>query len=125
MIAFILHLPYTIIGYIAAVISFPTSISFHTHPYAFIFTVKGFWWRIGHSKGVRASTTGHVILLGPHLEKNDLKHELIHVEQFEREPFIHPFLYYSETFRKGYRMNKYEDEAYRVARNVYKTRKFN
>lgn len=41
-----------------------------------------------------------------------VKHELKHVEQFQRYGFI-PFLalYTFETIKKGYRKNKYEVEA--------------
>lgn len=71
-------------------------------------------------KGVRAITNGHIIQLGPLELEKDLEHELIHVEQYEREPFIHPFLYWWQSHKYGYRKNKYEDEAYLRAGNVYK-----
>lgn len=74
----------------------------------------------GYMKKARATAFGHVVLLGPNLEDKDLEHELIHVEQFEREPLIHPILYSVERMRKGYRNNKYEDQAYTRAGNVYK-----
>ena len=70
-------------------------------------------------RGVRAANIGQVILLGPKLDPKDLKHELIHVEQYMRYPFIYPFLYYYELFKKGYRNNRFEDEAYRRAGNFY------
>ncbi len=74
-------------------------------------------------KGVRAITNGHVIQLGPLEREKDLEHELIHVEQAEREPFIHPLLYLVESRKHGYRQNKYEDEAYTRASNEYKSTK--
>ena len=61
-----------------------------------------------------------MILLGPHLEPGDIEHELVHVEQYYREPFIHPFLYVCQSMKYGYRNNKYEIEAYERAGNVYK-----
>jgi len=57
-------------------------------------------------------TLGNVILLGPKLLDNDLAHELVHIQQHQREPFIHPLLNGVETLRHGYRQNKYENEAY-------------
>jgi len=82
--------------------------------------VKKFWWAFGYRKNARAMTLGHVILLGPNLEDRDFEHELVHVEQSDRLPIIYPFLYYLELFKKGYRNNKYEVEAYRRAGNIYK-----
>ncbi len=39
------------------------------------------------------------------------------------EALLHPFLYYYELLRKGYRYNKYEDECYTRAGNVYRGEK--
>ena len=82
--------------------------------------VKNFWWVFGYMRGARAMTIGHVVLLGQNTEAGDMEHELVHVEQFQRAPVLYPFLYYAELLRKGYRNNKYEEEAYRRAGNVYK-----
>ena len=120
MIGFILNIPYTAIGLVVALVSLPTGVRFRTNPYAFILNVKKFWWTFGYRKYVRAMAIGHVVLLGPNLEDKDLEHELIHVRQHERAPLVQPILYYIELIRKGYRNNKYEDEAYREAGNVYK-----
>ncbi len=65
-------------------------------------------------------TVGHVILLNPRVEENDLEHEQVHVEQYQRFPVIFPFLYYFELLRMGYRNNKYEEEAYSRAGNIYR-----
>lgn len=65
------------------------------------------WYR-----GARGMANGHVVQLGPEADLRDLQHELIHVEQSLREPFIHPLLYTIEWLRHGYRQNKYEVEAY-------------
>jgi hypothetical protein len=86
-----------------------------------IITVKSFWWQNwlrGH-KGVRAMSIGSVIILGQNLLENDLEHEVIHVEQSIREPFLHPLLYAYQSLRYGYRKNKYEIEAYEKAGNKY------
>lgn len=107
-------------GLICALFSLPTNIKFIKKPYAFIFQVKTFWWTISYMKNARAMTVGHVILLGPKTEPLDLEHELIHVKQYEKMPFIFPVLYYLELFKKGYKNNKYEEEAYQLAGNVYR-----
>lgn len=82
---------------------------------------KSFWWYrwIPGKAGVRAMTNGHLVQLGPLEQTKDLEHELIHVEQAIREPFVHPFLYVLESRKNGYRQNKYEVEAYERAGNEY------
>ncbi len=120
MIGFILNIPYTLIGLIVAVVSIPTSISFRKKPYAVVIQIKDFWWVFGYIKNARAMAIGHAVLLSPKIEDKDLEHELVHVQQHERMPLIQPILYYIELLKKGYRNNKYEDEAYRIAGNIYK-----
>jgi len=120
MISFVINLPYTVIGLIVALISMPNKISFILRPCSIIFKVKKFWWKFGYLRNARAMTIGHVVLLGPNLEAKDFEHELIHVEQYQRLPLIYPFLYYYELIKRGYRNNKYEEEAYRRAGNIYK-----
>jgi hypothetical protein len=121
LISFILNLPWTFILIFFALISIPRKISINKDPLALVFKIKSFWWFewLPGSKGVRGMAMGNVVLLGPKEMEKDLEHELIHVEQSNRKPFIHFFLYHFETFRKGYRNNKYEVEAYEKAGNVY------
>lgn len=120
MISFILNIPYTVIGLVFGLISLPINIKFHKNPCAFIFTIKKFWWAFGFYGRARAMAIGHVVLLGPNIEKFDLEHELVHVNQCERLPLIMPILYTIESIKYGYKNNKYEQEAYRVAGNIYK-----
>ena len=120
MLRFILNTPYTIVGLIMSLISIPTKLEFRKNPYAFVVSVKKFWWAFGYMRNARAMTIGHVVMLGPNLEDKDLEHELVHVEQNQRTPLIQPVLYHIELIRKGYRNNKYEEEAYRRAGNIYK-----
>jgi len=109
------------IGFIViSLISIPTKLEFRKNPYAFMVKVKKFWWVFGYVKNARAVVIGHVVIFGSNLEDKDLEHELIHVEQYQRMPLIQPILYYIELIRKGYKNNKYEDEAYRKAGNIYK-----
>jgi len=86
-----------------------------------VVTVRSFWWQgwLKSRRGVRAMSVGSVVLLGGNLLENDLEHELVHIEQSFREPFIHPVLYLYQSLRYGYRKNKYEIEAYKRAGNKY------
>jgi len=114
VIVFILNLPWTIIGLLTALASFPQSISLSSRPGAIVIHVRSFWWYswLPGQKRMRAAAIGHVVLLGPRADDKDLAHELIHVEQLNRLPFIFPILSYWESFKPGYRQNKYEVEAY-------------
>lgn len=116
-----LNLPWTMLGLLAAVLSMPKSFSFHQNPFAMVVDVRSFWWYewLPGQKGVRATTIGNIVLLGPNIEKRDLEHELVHVEQFERTPSIFPFLELVEKIKYGNRYSKYENEAYTRAGNVW------
>lgn len=120
-LSFILNLPWFCLGLLLGLISVPQNSRLHHKPFALVFTVRSFWWQtwLPKYKGVRATTIGSVVLLGTRLLPKDLEHELVHVMQYKRAPFIHPFLYLLETLRHGYRANKYEVEAYRKAGNRY------
>ncbi len=113
-LAFLLNLPWTLIGLLVGVIDVPTKVGIHSRPFAIVLHVKSFWWsRLlpGH-RGVRAITNGQVVQLGPTALPGDFEHELVHVEQHLRAPFIHPVMYDWQIIRYGYRQNKYEQEAY-------------
>jgi hypothetical protein len=120
LIATLLNLPWSLVGVILAIISWPRSITFKK-PGAIVVEVEGFWWQswLKGRKGVRAMSIGSVVILGRHLLNNDLAHELIHVEQSIREPFLHPLFYLYQSLRHGYLNNKYEVEAYQRAGNKY------
>ncbi len=120
-VSFVLNIPWTIILLFASILSGPYKLTFHHEPFAIVIHVKGFWYYgwVPSQKGVRAMTLGNVILLGTHLLKNDLQHELVHIKQHQREPFIHPILNQIETIRRGYIKNKYEAEAYATSDSTY------
>jgi len=121
-IGIILNFPISIPGFIGALLSGPKRVAFSKKPFAIIFYVRNFWWWqwLPGQKGVRGMANGWVVQLGPHELPGDLEHELVHVEQAERAPFIHFFKYWLENRRMGYRANKYEVEAYDRAGNWYK-----
>lgn len=116
-LGFLLNLPWTIIGLFFGVLSIPRSMKFQSN--AIIITVHTFWWQFWYLKGIRAANIGHVVMLGSKPDPRDLTHELVHVKQYIRYPFVYPFLYYYELFTKGYRNNRFEDEAYKRAGNFY------
>ena len=99
LLAFLLNLPWTIALVIAGLLSLPTKAELHTKPFAMIIHVRSFWYYkwVSGQRSVRAMALGSVILLGPELIKNDLEHELVHIQQHQREPFIHPILNFIET----------------------------
>lgn len=120
-IAFLLNLPWTCIGLALCILSVPSNITLRKDSFSIVVYVRSFWWlkwKPGN-RYVRAITNGHIVQLGPLHQANDLQHELIHVDQFIREPLIHPLLYSIESVRHGYKDNKYEVEAYRKAGNSY------
>lgn len=114
-IKYIFNLPWTVICIILSLLSFPTQINFKNH--AILIHVLNFWWH--PSRGVRAITLGNAILLGNNLEKHDIEHEFIHIEQHMRRPFIHPFLAAIELAMHGSKDSRYEKEAYKRAGNKY------
>ena len=117
---FIINLPFTLLAIIPVLLSVPYSIKISKNPIAFILKVKRFWWAFGYMKHARAMTFGHVILMSPAVLKNDLEHEIIHVKQFDRYPFVFPLLYARELLKNGPRYNCFEDEAYKLSKSVYK-----
>lgn len=119
MIAFLLNLPWSLFGLFLGLISIPRKM--YRKEGALIIDIYSWWWTplLFWLKGVRAMAWGNVVILGPNKEVGDLEHELVHIEQYHRAPFVFFFLYCIEYAKKGYRMNKYEDEAYRRAGNAY------
>lgn len=117
---FLLNFPFTLAGVVAMLLSGLYSFTLIKNPIALVFKVRSFWWAFGYFKYARAMTVGHIILMGPKVLKNDLEHEIIHVRQWERYPVIYPFLYLHEPFKKDYRQNRFEDEAYRLSKSIYR-----
>ena len=117
----IINLPWSIFLLLISLLSVPTKATVYKNPLALVVNVKSFWYYrwISSQKGVRAMALGNVILLGPKLLPNDLEHELIHIRQHQREPLVHPLLNQIETFRHGYRNNRYEVEAYTTTKSTY------
>lgn len=99
--------------------SLPRGVRLASSPPALIIYCNSLWWNRFYLKGARAVCIGHIAIIGPRALEGDEKHELVHVEQYIREPLIHPFLYIIQNLLRGYEKNKYEVEAYRRAGNPY------
>lgn len=120
LISLILNLPYTLTGIILALSLFPKSVIFASNPYRIVFKVRRDSFGFDFKKGWRGMTMCNVIILNNLEQAKDLEHEIIHVKQFQSFPLIFPILYTIELWKHGYRNNKYEDEAYSGAGNIYK-----
>jgi hypothetical protein len=120
MTSLILNLPYSVCGVFLAIFLLPKRVVFGTQPLHLAVYVTFCSFGIDFKKGWRGMTLGNVIILNQKELSNDLEHELVHVQQFSRFPLIFPFLYMHELWKNGYRENKYEDEAYKKAGNIYK-----
>lgn len=65
-------------------------------------------------KGVRGISNGNVLSVNDKADSLDVKHELIHIEQFMKYPFVFAFMILYEQFRYGIgpERNRFEKEAY-------------
>jgi len=99
--ALLLNLPLTLVGVAIALVFVPRKFMLHHKPFALVFSVKHDSLPFGYLRGWRGMTVGQTVILNPRVEDKDLEHELIHVEQQIRAPFIQPFLYAFECMRVG------------------------
>jgi len=67
----------------------------------------------GMRRAAAAVTLGRTILVHPaaRITPRLIRHELAHVRQWQRRPFLFPFLYVWNHLRYGYYANPYEIEA--------------
>lgn len=121
-LAFLLNTPFTIIGLLLALIYIPYKVIWNRDLAALILYVRyDRFTPLPYMKGWRAMALGHAVIMGPREKPLDLEHELIHVEQHIRYPFIFIFLNYIELVLHGYRNNRFENEAYTRAGNIYES----
>ena len=114
IVAFILNIPWTLIGFILGLLSFPRNITFCMSDHTIIMRVKRLWLTEMVMKSrVSGNAIGNVLLLTQNADDEVYRHECIHVRQFGQAPFIFPFLYLFELLNRGYWKNKYEEEARR------------
>ena len=116
LLIILLNSPWSAIGIFNAILSLPKKIKFSKNPPAIIFYVRSFWWYrwLPSRSKVRGITNGHIISLTDEADQLDLKHELIHVEQGMRYPFISgPLFLYEQILHWSDPMsNRFEKEAY-------------
>ena len=124
IIPLFLNLPWSLAGLLLSLLSGPMALEVRTRPIVLIIRVRSFWWYawLPGKRYVRAITNGNVIQLGPHMQTGDLEHELVHVEQGLRAPFIYPLLSAYLSLHHGYAGNKYEREAYNRAHNPFRSK---
>ena len=115
IIYFILNFPWTLLGFLVGIISFPKKIRFQKKQYVFIVNVKCLWLsEIVMRRAVEGLTLGNCILLSDKACPFTYEHELVHIRQFKKNPFVFPLFYVIDSAKRGYRKNVYEDEAYRL-----------
>jgi len=119
MIPFLLNVPYTVIGIVCALVSLPQHVAWDVPHRTLVFKAKTNWWLYFYARHARGIAMGHVVILFPNCLPNDLAHELIHVEQHDRYPIIFTILYMIESFKHGYRNNRFEAEAYERTQSIY------
>ena len=106
---------------LCGLLSLPQSIKIDKIQFLMVMKVKRLWINeIFLRRRVRGFTLGNTVLLSDVSESNTYSHEIIHIKQFMRMPFIFPVLYCVESIRNGYRNNKYEEEAYQAEKIVSK-----
>lgn len=119
----LLNLPWSIIGLFLTLFSLPKKVRFSKNPPAVIFYIRSLWWYrwLPSKRGVRAITNGHVVQMSDEADELDLKHELIHVEQNIRYPFVSGFVMLFEQILHGSLppKNKFEKEAYERSGNRF------
>lgn len=118
----LLNSPWSFIAVIAVLLSFPRKVSFSKNPPAIIFYIKSFWWYrwLPGKTGIRAAALGNIVFTSTWADDRDLGHELIHVQQYMRKPFIQAFFYFFEMLQHGTKLeNKYEKEAYEKSGSRY------
>lgn len=82
---------------------------------------RSFWFfsLVPFFKKARGLAVGFVVVMSENILENDVKHELVHVSQHIQYPLIFSLMYFYQSFKHGYRNNKFEDEAYMKAKNSY------
>jgi len=109
-IAYLLNLPWTLIGIVNVPFCLPYKASFRKEAVV----VHGLCCGLVHLYAPRAKgfAIGNLAVVRKSAKPGILEHELIHVEQHMRYPFIYQFLYFYENLHKGYWNNRFEIEAY-------------
>lgn len=121
LLGLFINLPWAIVGFLGAIVSIPVKVEIEYKHLALIIWVRKLPFLPSEFSGW---TCGHIILIKTKLRDHDVfslertkRHELIHVEQFDRFWGIFPLIYGVEHLRRGYRKNRFEIEAYTRSSN--------
>lgn len=109
-IKYLLNLPWTLLGLCNVIFCVPYKVEFRKDAIVFRTLHLGLL-QIYAPKG-KGYSLGNMVVVRRNASEKILHHELIHVEQHMRYPFICAFLYHYELLRLGYFNNKFEVEAY-------------
>lgn len=113
-IAFVMNLPWSLLGFVYGLLLLPTSIKTDKLALVIVVKVRRLWVNeIFLGRKVRGFTLGNTVLLSNIANDNTYNHEIIHVRQFTKAPFVFPLLYCLQFIKNGYKNNKYEKEACR------------
>ena len=112
-IVFVLNLPWSLAGLFYSLLMLPRNIKTDKLQFVMVLRVRRLWINeVVLRRRVRGFTLGNTILLSDVADNNTYDHEIVHVRQFMKEPFIFPLFYCFEFIKHGYQNSKYEKEAY-------------
>ena len=112
IIAFILNFPWSLLGLLCGLLSLPRNTKASKPQFVLVVNVKRLWINeIFLRRRVKGFTLGNTVLLSDMADTSTYDHELIHVGQFMKAPFIFPLLYCFKSIKNGYQCNQYEKEA--------------
>lgn len=107
-----MNLPWSLVGLFYGLFALPRSIKTDKLTLVIVVKVRRLWVNeIFLGRRVRGFTLGNTVLLSNVADDNTYDHEIVHVRQFTKAPFVFPILYCLEFIKNGYQDNKYEKEA--------------
>jgi len=111
-IAFVLNLPWSLAGLFYSLLMLPRNIKTDKLQFVIVVRVKRLWINeIFLRRKVKGFVLGNTVLLSDVADSDTYDHEIVHVGQFIKAPFIFPLLYCFESIKNGYQCNQYEKEA--------------
>jgi len=115
-ILFLLNLPWTLLGILVGIVCFPVNIRANKRPIVIVVYVQRLWLNeIFLRRRARGFTLGNTVLLDRRTDSTTYDHEMVHIRQFEKWPLVFPLLYCIQCAGKGYKRDKYEEEARKVS----------
>lgn len=109
LLKYVLNVPYTLLGLYNLLFCFPYKIQLAKDALVFRSITCGLV-HFGFPK-VRGFAIGNIAIVRRNEPKEIVSHELVHIEQYMKYPFIFGLMYLYEL-KKGYWNNRFEIEAY-------------